>query len=203
MDNIGFSYLYNSLNKIKDEFKTKNAVNSIQVFELISNAIRELQVSLDTISTLESKLAQATVDLARFKFELDRERALMGEILRQSPAGIVIVEAPSGKAIRINRTAKMIMGKENVLSRNIEDHKSVRSPFLFHLDQTPCEFEEMPIVRSLIHREVVTNEELIYIRDDGTEGILSISSSPVFDNEAKEIAAVATFYGVTKPNGHI
>jgi hypothetical protein len=43
----------------------------------------------------------------------------------------------------------------------------------------------------------VTNEKLVYVRNDGKEGILSVSSGPVFDNEAEEIAVVATFYEVT------
>jgi hypothetical protein len=57
----------------------------------------------------------------------------------------------------------MIMGKENVLSRSIEDHKQEGSPILFHLDKTPYEFEELPMFRSLIHSEVVTNEKLVPI----------------------------------------
>ena len=51
--------------------------------------LEKLQISHDTISTLESKLAQETMDLARFKVELDREKALMGEILRQSATGML------------------------------------------------------------------------------------------------------------------
>jgi hypothetical protein len=200
MADIGSSHIYDALNHLKNRFKSENIINPIQAFELLSNAIQELQVSLDTISALEEKLAQTTVDLAKFKVELDKEKALMGEILRQTPTGIVVVDAISGKAIRINRIAKMIMGSENVLSRNIEDHKPKGFPILFHLDKTPYGFEEMPMVRSVIHSEIVTNEELIYVRKDGTRGILSVSSGPIFDNEAKVIAAVTTFYDVTNTN---
>jgi len=106
MIEIDFSHLYDALNQLKDGSRTEHIIDPIQAFEQLSNAIRELQISHDTISTLESKLAQETMDLARFKVELDREKALMGEILRQSATGIVILEAPSGKAIRINRIAK-------------------------------------------------------------------------------------------------
>jgi PAS domain-containing protein len=200
MADIGSSQIYNALNQLKYKLKFENIIDPIQAFELLSNAIQELQVGLDTISALEGKLARTTMDLTKSKVELDKEKALMGEILRQTPTGIVAVDATSGKAIRINRIAKMIMGSENVLSRNIEDHKPEGCPILFHLDMTPYGFEEIPLVRSVIHSEIVTNEELIYVRKDGIRGILSISSGPIFDNEAKVIAAVATFYDVTNTN---
>ena len=133
MADIGSSQIYNALNQLKYKSKFENIIDPIQAFELLSNAIQELRVSLDTISALEKKLAQRTMDLTKSKVELDKEKALRGEILRQTPTGIVAVDATSGKAIRINRIAKMIVGSENVLSRNIEDHKLEGWPILFIL----------------------------------------------------------------------
>ena len=89
MIEIDFSHLDDALNQLKDGSRTEYIIDPIQAFEQLSNAIRELQISHDTISTLESKLAQETMDLARFKVELDREKALMGEILRQSATGML------------------------------------------------------------------------------------------------------------------
>ena len=92
--------------------------------EFISDAIQELQTKNDKISALEEELSQMTTDSAKFKAELDLERALMGEVFRQSPAGIVIMDAQSGKAVRVNMMAKKIMGRESVISRSVEDHNS-------------------------------------------------------------------------------
>lgn len=200
MAEIGSSQIYNALNQLKDRFISENIIDPIQTLELLSTAIQELHVSSNMISALEEKLVQTTMNLAKIKAELDKEKAMMGEILRQTPTGIVVAEVPSGKAIRINGIAKMIMGNENVLWRGIEDHKMEGCPILFHLDRTPCRFEEMPLVRSVLHGETVTNEELMYVRKDGTKGILSVSSGPIFDDEAKMIAAVATFHNVIIPS---
>lgn len=87
-----------------------------------------------------------------------------------------------------------------MLWRSIEDHKPEGCPILFHLDKTPYGFEEMPLVRSVFHGEIVTNEELLYVRKDGTQGTLSVSSGPIFDDDVKMIAAVATFHNVTIPS---
>lgn len=121
----------------------------------------------------------------------------MAEIFKQVPAGIIVAEAPSGKAIRANKMAKMIMGEDNVLLKSLEAHHARGTQILFHLDRTPYDFEEMPLVRSVLNAEVVTNEELIFMRNDGVRGILNISSGPIFDSEGKVIAAVCTFCDVT------
>lgn len=136
MAEIGSLQMYNALNQLKDRFVIENTIDPIQTLELLSDSIQELRVSSDTISALEEKLVQTTTNLAKIKAELDKEKAVMGEILRQAPTGIVVVEVPSGKAIRINRIAKMIMGNENVLWRSMEDHKPEGCPILFHLDRT-------------------------------------------------------------------
>jgi len=198
MINIDFSQLFKSLNHLKDGFKSENIIDNIQASQLISDVIQELQASQDKISAIEEELCQKLIDSASSKEELDRERALMAEIFKQVPAGIVVAEAPSGKAIRANKMARMIMGEDNVLSKSLEDHHARGTQILFHLDRTPYDFEEMPLVRSVFNAEVVTNEELIFMRNDGAKGILNISSGPIFDCEGKVIAAVCTFCDVTR-----
>ena len=90
MADIGSSQIYNALNQLKYKLKFKNTIDPIQAFELLSNAIQELQVGLDTISALEEKLARTTMDLTKSKVELDKEKALMGEILRQTPQELLL-----------------------------------------------------------------------------------------------------------------
>jgi hypothetical protein len=90
MADIGSSHIYDALNHLKNRFKSENIINPIQAFELLSNAIQELQVSLDTISALEEKLAQTTVDLAEFKVELDKEKALMGKFSDRHPQELLL-----------------------------------------------------------------------------------------------------------------
>ena len=43
------------------------------------------------------------------------------------------------------------------------------------------------------HRRVVTDEEIEYVRGDGTLVFLSVSSAPVLDREGRIIAAVLLF----------
>ncbi len=198
MAEIGFSLRLDALNRLKEDLQKGNIIDPFPASELVSYAIQELQMKRDEISALEEDLAQMTTYSAKFKAELDIERALMGEVFRQNPAGIVIMDAQSGKAIRVNMMSKKIMGRESVISRSVEDHNSGGSSVLFHLDGTPCDVEEMPIMRSVLQSEIVANEELIFNRVDGQQGVLNVSSGPIFDCYGKVIAAVSTFYDVTR-----
>ena len=198
MAEIGCSQQLDAFNRLRDDLRSGDSLDSDLVSEFMSDAINEIQTKNDKISALEEELSQKTADSAKFKAELDLERALMGEVFRQNPAGIVIMDAQSGKATRVNMIAKKIMGRESVISRSVEDHNSGGSFVLFHLDGTPCELEEMPLMRSALHSEIVTNEELIFKRVDGLQGVLNVSSGPIFDCSGRVIAAVATFYDVTR-----
>ena len=198
MAEIGSSRQLDSLNRLRDDVPKGNSVDPVSASELIMDAIQELQTKNDKISALEQELCQKSMDLAKFKAELDLERALMGEVFRQNSAGIVIMDAQSGKATRVNMMAKKIMGRESVISGSVEAHNSGGSFVLFHLDGTPCELEEMPLMRSALYSEIVTNEELIFNRMDGLQGVLNVSSGPIFDCNGEVIAVVATFSDVTR-----
>lgn len=198
MAEIGCSQQLDALSRLRDDLLSGNSFDLVPAYELISDAVQELQTKSDKISVLEEELCQMTTNCAKFKAELDIERALMGEVFRQSPVGIVIMDAQSGKATRVNMVAKKIMGRESVISRSVEDHNSVERSVLFHLDGTPCELEEMPLMRSALYSEIVTNEELIFKRVDGLQGVLNVSSGPIFDCNGRVIAAVATFSDETR-----
>ena len=198
MAEIAISHRLDALNHLGDDLRNGNGIDPVRATELISDVIQELQTTNDKISALEEGICQRDTDSSKLKTELDIERALMGEVFRQSPAGIVVVDAQSGKAIRANALAKRIMRCEDVLSRSIENHNYnlKGNPVLLHLDGTPYEAKEMPPVRSILFSEVVTDEELIFNRKDGLQGVLNISSGPVFDGGGKVVAAVATFFEV-------
>src|SRR5206468_2068199 len=61
--------------------------------------------------------------------------------------------------------------------------------------------EEWPLARSLTRGEVVRDEEIEYVRGDGTPVFLSVSSAPILDYEGHIIAAVITFFDLTHRKG--
>src|SRR5438132_51584 len=159
--------------------------------------------------TLESMIEGAVltlVDINVLKNNLDEirqshdhlvgERRKLEEVLRQMPCGVMIAEAPSGRLILTNKQVEEILRHPFPPAANIEEYDQYKAS---HLNKQPL--EEWPLARSLTRGEVVTDEEIEYVRGDGTPVFLSVSSAPILDCEGRIIAAVITFFDLTHRKG--
>jgi two-component system, chemotaxis family, CheB/CheR fusion protein len=126
------------------------------------------------------------------------ERAKLEEVLQQMPCGVMIAEAPSGRLILANKQVEEILRHSFPHAAKIEEYTRDKA---FHLNKEPLTPDEWPLARSLTTGEVVTDEEIEYVRGDGTPVFLSVSSAPVLDREGRVIAAVVTFLDVTHRKG--
>ena len=119
---------------------------------------------------------------------------LLDETLRQMPAGVVIVDAPSGRLVRYNEEAQRLLGHEALPVDGVLDYGKYAA---HHPDGTPYNSEEYPIARAL-SGETVTNEEMRYQRPgDGGMAILSVSAAPIRDDAGRILRAVSTFQDIT------
>jgi PAS domain S-box-containing protein len=125
---------------------------------------------------------------------LQAERALLEEVLRQMPAGVVIAEAPTGRVILSNRRAEHLLHFSISPTQQDQDAQGK----IFHLDGTPITDEEWVLGRALSKGEVVIGEERLYVRRDGTSCYLRISAAPVKDSQGNIIAGVLSFYDITE-----
>src|ERR1700730_10254828 len=146
--------------------------------------INDLKINLDEIKQSHDQLAA--------------ERAKLEEVLRQMPCGVMIAEAPSGKLILANKQVEEILRHPFPHAAYNEESSPYKAP---HLNKQPFKPEEWPLARSLTRGEVVTDEEIEYVRGDGTPVFLSVSSAPILDPEGRIIAAVVTFLDLTHREG--
>src|SRR5205807_5528872 len=120
------------------------------------------------------------------------------EVIRQTPCGVIIAEAPSGTLLLANKQVEEILRQPFPQAANIEEYAPHRA---FHLNKEPFKPEEWPLARSLTRGEVVRDEEIEYVRGDGTAVFLSVSSAPILDGEGRIIAAVITLFDLTHRKG--
>jgi len=130
--------------------------------------------------------------------QLVRERRKLEEVLRQMPCGVMIAEAPSGRLMLTNKQAEEILCHPFPPAPEIEHYDQYRA---FRPGGRPYAPEEWPMARSLATGEVVTDEEIEYLREDGTHVFLSVSSAPIWEREGPIIAAVLTFFDLTHRKG--
>src|SRR5205809_1146424 len=161
----------------KTESMTEGAVLTLVDINVLKNNLEEIRLSHD---------------------QLVRERRKLEEVLRQMPCGVMIAEAPSGRLILTNKQAEEILRHPLPHAANLEEYAQYKA---FHLNKQPFKPEEWPLTRSLTSGEVVTDEEIEYVRGDGTPVFLSVSYAPILNREGGVIAGVITFFDLTHRKG--
>jgi signal transduction histidine kinase len=126
----------------------------------------------------------------RFAEEQETERAKLEAVLRQMPGGVVIVDAATGRLLLTNDQTERILGSPPV--------DSFPEGRVFHADGRPYTRGEWPLVRSIRHGEVVTDETIRFVRADGVPVTLSVSSSPVSDRHGRVVAGAVIFQDITE-----
>ncbi len=137
------------------------------------------------------------VDRQRLLAAIEAERARLASVLDQMPAGVFIAEAPGGRLLMTNRQVEEITGQPFQASSPLEDYTR-SSPEVLHPDGRPYAPEERPLMRSVLHGEVVRGEELLLPRADGQRLTVLVSSAPIRDRDGAIVAAVATMVDVTE-----
>jgi len=151
-----------------------------------------------------ARIVGCTVDISEHKrFEAEREqllqdlaieRAQFEAVLQQMPAGVIIGQASSGRLILGNQQAEQIWQHPFVNAEKIDEYTQYQG---FHLDGRPNHPEDWPLARSLTKGEVVTQEEIRFLRGDGTEGVMEASSTPIYDQQGQITYGVVIFQDIT------
>ncbi|MBA3522910.1 MAG: PAS domain-containing protein, partial [Gemmatimonadales bacterium] len=125
--------------------------------------------------------------------ERDVERRQLLAVLAQSPLGIVIAEAPSGKMLYANGRLEEITG-HGALPERVEAYSEHFRGF--HPDGRTISSHEWPLPRAL-QGEVVEHEILLVEHESGRRTEVAVNAAPVRDAAGNIIAAVAFFQDVT------
>ena len=167
-----------------------------------SDAVPWLRAGFDDVLRLPLAKDELTVRIRVFlrlrehSTEQHRaDQALLEEVLRQMPAGVVIAEAGTGKIILGNDKVEEIRGHATLASKHLSEYTQWRG---FHADGRPLAAEEWPLARTLTRGEAVAGEEIEIERADGERRIILVSSAPVYGQDGAVIAGVVTFYDITE-----
>ena len=131
------------------------------------------------------------------------ERTALEEVLRRVSAAIMIVAAPSGETILLNRQtqqmAERYLGSAQL--SGIEELRELHDSGVFELyrpDGRPYEFEEWPVMRTLASGEEIRDEDVIQVMADGSRLTIRCNCSPIYDDEGRIVAGVLFTQGITE-----
>jgi signal transduction histidine kinase len=154
-----------------------------------------LHLSLIAVATHLARVAierdRAQQERVHLNEQLALERQRLASIIEQLPAGVMVADA-SGRVILENRKLDALW-RRSFVPDSLDDY---RSWGVFRADGTPCELEDLPLVRSLRHGEEVSGEDFILRRPDGTQVFTSISSAPVRGGDQRITCAVVIVYDI-------
>ena len=123
-----------------------------------------------------------------------RERARLEAVLAQMPAGVILAEAPSGRVILGNEQVNQIWRHNFITATDIENYREYEG---YRADGSAYLPEEWPLMRAVNSGEVVQDEEIVFVRGDGTRGVMSVNAAPIVDAKGQIVAAVAVVLDIT------
>jgi PAS domain S-box-containing protein len=144
-----------------------------------------------------TRMVGATMDLTE-KLELvdqlETERSKLATILDTALGAIIVVDERGGISYA-NPAAQRLHGQPLPRGEDLESHRRMG---LSHLDGTPCEPRDLPLVRSALSGETYSEVELLVQRPDGETRHVLLNTSPLADRDGKTTGAVAVIQDITE-----
>jgi PAS domain S-box-containing protein len=165
----------------------------------------ELEAANAAMRVRTAQLAEQGVAAERARREAERiaaERDAAGRqlaaVLEQSPMGIAVAEAPSGRFVLVNRRTHEIFGRSR-LSSGVQDYSADWQGFHAGGPRAGEALapHEWPLARAVERGEVVSGEDVEVLHRDGHRMLISINAGPVRDDAGAVVAGVAIFHDVS------
>lgn len=138
-------------------------------------------------------------DTIRVQKSLEELKILMESVMQQSPVPFVIADSATRKVILINEAMRRILGISDVsvfLSLDIDYLASKRTWKQFTIEGDSAD-RETPL-RSVMNGNSINDLELKIVRLDGSERIVLVSGTPVYNRKKEQIAGVIAILDVTE-----
>ncbi len=130
--------------------------------------------------------------------DLDKAQALLMAAIEQTPAGILIADAPDVRVRLANPAALGIIGKSSKPLNHIPFDLDPRHWQTLHPDGRPFERDELPLNRAILHGETSNNVEAIIRQPQGEDRWVLANAAPVRNAAGEIVAGVVVFPDITE-----
>jgi PAS domain S-box-containing protein len=148
-------------------------------------ALRDVTEQRSIAAELRLLNAELSGRVAERTEAIERQQALLAEVVEQNPLGLAIVDQHE-QVLLANDEARRILGTAGAPTQ-------VKG---YRLDGSAYD-GDWPALRSLVAGEVVIGERARVVRPDGEHAIIEINSGPIRDAGGQVVAAVSVFRDVT------
>jgi PAS domain S-box-containing protein len=131
----------------------------------------------------------------RSEAELDRQRRMLQAILDYMPAGVFVIDVPSGKKILTNQKSLEILRRDPDVDIYTAELANVYSAYVHGTEQL-YPIERMPIVRAMTG-EISSVDDIEIHHADGTRTLLHVVGAPIYDSTGRIVLSVAITQDIT------
>ncbi len=157
-------------------------------FDGINQVTRDSHGVIDGVMLFAVDVTEQVV--ARRSVEASRQ--FLEGAINQMPAGIMIAD-PSGKTLLSNALAETIIGHPALHTESLAEFGAYTA---LHRDGRPYAIREFPLLRAL-RGELVLDEEVRFVRRDGSHRTLLVNSAPIYDDAHRLVAGISSFADIT------
>ncbi|MGB7594343.1 MAG: PAS domain S-box protein, partial [Erysipelotrichaceae bacterium] len=127
---------------------------------------------------------------------LKKQNDLFTSLLQLLPVGVFMVDSRDGKPLVANEAALKFLGRGILPDANMHNLSEV---YKAHRAGSPRPYppDEMPIILGM-HGSKSHIDDLVVERPDGSQLLLEIFGTPVFDEKGKPWASLVTFLDITE-----
>ena len=130
--------------------------------------------------------------------QVQQAHTLFEASLAQSPAGILIAEAPGATIRWANHAALGIRGSSSLPLTGIDFTRHSAHWQTFRADGSPYPSEEWPLSRAVLQGETTRNEELVIRNADGQNRWVSANAAPIRKPDGTITAGIVIFQEITE-----
>ncbi|HSJ55081.1 MAG TPA: PAS domain S-box protein, partial [Anaerolineae bacterium] len=141
-----------------------------------------------------SSIARDITERQAMLAELAEERARLRAVIDNAPEGIVVADS-EGKVLLANPAAERLYARPVPYG---QDFKSLAALGMRRPDGSPFDPRELPVTRSALKGETLTDAALRITWPNGQERDLMANSAPIHDVEGRVSGSVTVFRDVTE-----
>ncbi len=158
----------------------------------------------DARNGLEKRVKERTVDLEneiskrqKAEYDLLEAQEFLEAAVAQSPAGILIADAPDVTIRLANSAAFGIRGGDKGILTSIDVSEHAMKWQTYYPDGSIYAPEDLPLSRAVLNGEVTRDEELIIRNDKNNDRWVSANAAPIKDSEGNVTAGIVVFNDIT------
>ena len=163
-----------------------------------SGSVKNIFLTVNLIPGTHLRVASLVdiTDRRRAEEQLDYQVRLLNTLLENLPVGVFMVEAPTGRPLVVNETAKHLLGRDIMPEATKENLANLYKAYLGATDAL-YPIDEMPIVKGMCGEKAHVDDMRI-LRPDGTQVMLEVFGSPVIDKNNEVKASIVSFFDITE-----